>query len=179
MKDTFLNRLLGRAGVEVAEVEATANEAVTKLQADFDAFKAEAETNLAKSEAALTQAIATIKEADAKVAELTAKLEAMQAEKVAAAKEAEEKRLAARLEKIKAAVGSEKAESLMAATSDLTDDKFEAVVGAMTGAIDAESNSSMFTEQGATGNAAPPQVTDAAAGTLAALKIVQGEDPAL
>lgn len=171
MKNEFLLGLFKRHGVE-AEAKP---EAVAELQAAFDAYKLEAEANLKAVGDTLSSALEAVKAADEKIASLQAALDAVEAAKAEAAKVAEEKRLAARKEKIVKAVGEAKADGLMAATSALADEQFEAVVGALVASVDTEANSPMFTETGATGIPDANKVTDAAAGTMAALKQIQGE----
>lgn len=118
--------------------------------------------------AALTAELASTKETlEASVAELTAAQEqiaTMTAQyeeavkalaelkdvKAAMEKEAEEKRMSARKQKISAAVGDSKVESLMAATMSLSDEAFDEVVGAMSASVEKESKTEMFVEKGVT-----------------------------
>lgn len=156
MKDTMLSRLLAKLnGGETAAVAAPAD--VAALQSEFDAFKLEAQAEQERMATALETAANAVAEADAKVAqaearaaELQAALDAVAVEQEAALKAAQEAALNVRKQKIEAAVGTEKAPALMAATSNLDDAAFDAVVSALSLTGDVESKSKMFTETGAT-----------------------------
>lgn len=127
---------------EPSAIQVDASEAkaeLEKIQADFEAFK--------------TEANALIAQADGQVAELKKQVEALVAEKAAMIADAAEKKMSARKEKIVAAIGTTKAEGVMAATKDLDDAQFEAIVSALATSIDAEAKSEMFTEKGASAEA--------------------------
>jgi hypothetical protein len=72
-------------------------------------------------------------------------------------------KFAARKEKVVAAVGTAKADPLMAATETLDDAAFEAVMGALSASADTESNSKMFQEKGVTVEVVASQVTEESA----------------
>lgn len=149
MKDTMLSRLLAKLnGGEVAAVAAAPD--VAALQTEFDAFKLEAQAEQERLVAALELATNAVAEADAKVAELQAALDAVADEQAKALAAAEAAKLDARKAAIEAAVGTEKAAALLAATNDLEDAAFDAVVSALSLATDVESKSKMFSETGAT-----------------------------
>lgn len=148
-QDGMLASLMRKLGGTVETVEASTPESIVALQAEFDAFKADAEAQHTELASALETAVNAVKEADTRVAEMQAELASFQATAEAAAAKAEEARLSARKQKIEAAVGSEKADALMVATNGLDDTAFNAVLSAMTLATDKEAKSTMFTEQGA------------------------------
>jgi hypothetical protein len=153
MKQSMLKTLLGKFGGE----EVAAPEALTSLQAEFDAFKLEASAQTAELSAALETALTAVKEADARVAELSAAVEAAVAEKAAMVAKAAEAKANARKEKIVAAVGTARADALFAATSNLEDAAFDSVIGALVTSASAEASSKLFTEVGVTGEPSPAQ----------------------
>lgn len=113
---------------------------VEKLQADFEAFKSEAN--------------ALIAQADAEKEELKKQIEAMQAEKENMVAEAAAKKLQERKAKVEMAIGeNDKASKLLAATENMTDEQFEAVVSALAGSMEAEAKSEMFQEVGVSASA--------------------------
>lgn len=121
---------------------------------------------LATANEALASTEATLKEMSDKIAELSAKLEqataalaATESAKAALEAEAKAKRFAARKEKVEAAIGeNEKAEKLLAATEQMEDAQFEAVVSALAGSVEQEAKSEMFKEVGVAAEAAPVEV---------------------
>lgn len=185
MKDSFLSKLMGKAGVDATAAVA---EATASLQADFDAFKLEAGTQLEASATALSQAVETVKEADAKIAELQASLTASAAQlatlqafadQAAADKakleaEAETARLDARKKKIVAAVGTAKADALMASTLTLADADFESIVGALGASFETEAKTKLFTETGVAGET-DATVVAAPSGVMAILLAEQNK----
>lgn len=111
--------------------------AMETLQASFDA---QAE-QLAALTSQLAAAQAEVESARAAVAEV----EKAKAEAIAQAKAV---KMAARNEKIVAALGTEKAPGLMAATEGLDDKAFEAVVSALAGSVEVEAKTELFNEIG-------------------------------
>lgn len=180
MKDSFLSKFLGKAGVDA---NAAVAEATASLQAQFDAFKLESATQLEQASTALSQAVETVKDADAKIVELEAALaaaavnqaklqafaDAAEAEKARLAAEAAQKRLDARKAKIVAAVGTTKADALYLSTQSLPDADFESIVGALGTSAEVEGQSRMFTEAGVTGETDQSKVTAAPSGVMAIL----------
>jgi peptidoglycan hydrolase CwlO-like protein len=109
--------------------------ALEKLQADFEAFKAEAN--------------ALIAQADADNTELKKQVQVLQSEKSQMIAEATAKKLADRKAKVEAAIGeNEKVEKLLAATEAMEDAAFEAIVSALNTSAETEAKSEMFTEKG-------------------------------
>lgn len=159
-QDGMLATLMRKLG---GTVEAAAPEAVVALQAEFDAFKATAEAQHTELAAALETALNAVKEADAKVAEMQAALDAVAEEQEKALKAAEEAKASARKQKVEAAVGTEKAPALLTATNELDDAAFDAVVSALSMAVDTESKSKMFTEKGAAAEVDPNAVEEISA----------------
>src|ERR1700741_1288820 len=134
-QDGMLASLLRTLGG--GSVEAAAPDAIVALQAEFDAYKAEAQTQQTELASALETAVNAVKAADAKVEAMQAELDAFKAEAQAAAARAAEAKLADRKAKIAAAVGDAKVEALMTATNGLDDTAFAAVLSAMSMAVDA------------------------------------------
>lgn len=180
MKDSFLSKLMGKAGIDatVAVTEATAS-----LQAEFDAFKLEAGTQIEASATALLQAVETVKEADTKITDLqtsltaaTNKLTAFQAfadqaaaEKLALEVTAETARMDARKVKIVAAVGTAKADALMASTQTLADADFESIVSALGTSVATEAKTKLFSEIGVAGETDTARVTEGQSSVMAIL----------
>lgn len=79
-----------------------------------------------------------------------AALDAANEAKASLEKDIEDKRNQARMDKIVAAVGTDKADKLFAATQALQDAQFEEIVGAMSGNLKSEADTPMFQEVGAT-----------------------------
>lgn len=186
MKDSFLSSFLGKSGVDA---KAAVAEATASLQAEFDAFKLDSASQLEQASTALSQAVETVKEADAKIAELQAALaasedskvklqafaDAAELEKTRLAAEAEQKRLDARKATIVAAVGTAKADALMAATSNLDDAAFEAVTSALGNSVDAEAQTKLFKETGVAGDVDPVRVAEAAGSGVMAILLAQNK----
>lgn len=128
------------AGKEPNVVSLAVHEA---LQTEFSQYKETAE-------ALLAVATAENEELKASLAAVQGLIAQAEAEKAAAEKAALEAKAAARKEKIVAAIGYEKADALLASLESLDDEKFAAVVEAMTSTAVAEASSKMFVEQGAT-----------------------------
>jgi hypothetical protein len=138
-------------------VELTVDSAVlADFASQLEAIKAEFEVEKASYHASLAEVSAKLEAAHAELAAIAAE----KAELVATAAAA---KLAARKEKIVAAIGTEKADALMVATGSLDDAAFEAVVSAMTGSMDAEAKSSLFTEVGVTAEADAAKVVEESA----------------
>lgn len=146
----------GELVVEAVTEELVANTDFALLQAEFDLFKQSAAD-------AASQAAAQVAELVSKLDEANAALAAIAAEKAAMAAEAEAKRLAARKEKVEAAIGTEKAAGLLLATEGLDDAAFNAVVSALAGSVEAEAETELFKEVGVTAEAdAAKVVTESA-----------------
>ena len=168
MLDKF-KKLLGNTEpqeqLEQVIVEAVAdnsNEVLAKLQADFDSYKAEADQ-------LLTQATAEVAELKTKLEAANAVIAAAEQAKALAEKQTLETKMAARKEKIVAAIGTEKADGLMLATEALDDAAFNAVLSALAGSVEAEASTEMFKEVGVDAKAEAPK-TDAVSRLAAALQ---------
>lgn len=109
------------------------------MKAEFDGVKAGFESVIAELTGKLEAAEAALAAVAAEKAELVAKAAAV--------------KLAARKEKVIAAIGTDRADALMAATEGLDDAQFSAVVSAMAVATDAETKSPLFNEVGVTAEA--------------------------
>jgi hypothetical protein len=129
---------------QVADLVLTVD--ASAVQAELTALQTKFEGIVATAEAALAEMTAKYEGAQAALTALAAEKEAMLAAHAAA-------KLAARMSKIEAAIGTEKAAGLMAATEGLEDAAFEAVVSALVGSVNAEANTSLFKEVGVTAEA--------------------------
>lgn len=113
------------------------------------------EAQLAETQAALASSFAENAAVSTQLAELStlyegvkATLDAIEAEKATLVANAAAKRLQTRTEAVVASVGTDKATSLLAATDALSDEQFEAVVGALSTSFEKESKTSLFKEVG-------------------------------
>jgi len=157
----MLSRILGLGNS--AEQDAKAIADVATLQAEFDAYKATAEELLAVTDKQLTESSEALAKVVAHAESLEAKVAALEAEKATTVATAEAKRLAARKEKIVEAVGTARADALMAATEALDDTAFDAVVSALKLSVDTEAKSEMFKEVGAAAEVDAAKVTEESA----------------
>lgn len=137
------------AAATVAGVEAVAEQVVETLTLAVDASAIQAE--LASVQEQLTGLVSALTEMTAKYEGAHAALTALTAEKELLLAAQAAAKMTARMGKIEAAIGTEKAAGLMAATEGLEDAAFEAVVSALAGSVDAEAKTGMFQEVGATG----------------------------
>ncbi|MDE3023520.1 MAG: hypothetical protein KGI54_17000, partial [Pseudomonadota bacterium] len=131
---------------ELAAQLKQAQESLASQQADFQAMQElmeELSTKLQKAEAALQD---------------------NQAAKEALIAEAKAKTLAARKEKVMAAIGeNEKADKLLVATEGMDDEAFTAVVSALAGSVEKEAQSEMFKEVGVAAQADAAKVVEKSA----------------
>jgi hypothetical protein len=148
-----LNVVVEASTSEVQAVLAESQAALAALQEQFTAFKTEAETAAAQAAESLSAAVA-------EAASLKEQLATLVAEKQALIADASAKKLAERKEKIVAAVGTAKADAVMAATETLNDEAFAAVVSAMAASFDAEAGTEMFKETGITAEADATKVSE-------------------
>lgn len=169
--ESTLGRLLKGWGAAPA-AEAVQPEALAALQAEFDAFRATAESDIAEIGAKLTEALDALKTVEAARDELAAKLQSAEAEAAAKAEAEAAAKLQARKTKIEAAVGTERADAVFAAVNGMDDAQFEAVLSAMTVAGASEAKSKMFSEQGADLDADPAA---AAAGPSKEMQILRAK----
>lgn len=109
---------------------------------------ADVAAELSKATEALAASASAMEQVMADFEQLKAELEILKSEKQLAVKVEKEKKLSVRMSTIKAAIGDEKAPALLAATEDLEDSQFEAVVSAMSMSVDKESKSQLFSEVG-------------------------------
>lgn len=121
---------------------------------------------LADAQAALSEKTTELLTAQSALAEMASKFESIN-QQLAAVSEHRDAVLAkakaekdeARLSSIKASVGDEKAPALFAATANMSDEDFQAVVGALAGSVVTEGQSKMFTEVGISAEANVAQVS--------------------
>lgn len=119
--------------------------------------------NIAELAAQLATVTATLAEKEqaytemaAKYAEAQATLEAAEAAKADLAAQAAAEELQRRTDAVVKAVGTDKAEAVLAATAGLPREQFNVIVSAMATSVDAEANTKMFTETGAAAEAKAP-----------------------
>lgn len=143
--NTTLSRILGTAPVDV-----TKTDVYVALAAEFEAFKAEANGVVDQYAAQVSELTTALEAAGELATSLQAKLDEAQGVIVAAAEQAAAAKLAARKEKIVAAVGEAKADALMAATQNMDDTQFSEIMGALGVAADKEAKSPLFNEVGVT-----------------------------
>lgn len=128
-----------------------ANEASTKVIATLTA-------QLATVTEQLTTLQSQLAEVSAKAEAAQAALDASEAAQAALAAQAVEKRLQERTKAVEAAVGTEAAPALLAATEDLSDEKFNTIVSAMAASADKEATTDAFKEVGASAETPTPVV---------------------
>lgn len=162
MKDT-LKRIMG-IGPSPAKAETTVQTETTKEIIDMvkpetgEVSQASAESivaDMASLSASVAELTSKLSAAEDQIATLSTALANAKSEKAAAAMDA-------RKAKVVAAVGTEKADALLASLSSLTDPAFDAVMDAMSVTSKAEAQSKLFTEQGVDASANVAAVTEAA-----------------
>lgn len=143
--------------VETAATAAQHEEVNMTVQTEQAAAPAE---NVADLQAQMESATAALTALQAQYAELSEKYETAQAAlnvteaaKAELAAQAEAKRLEERTAAIVKAVGTDKAEGVLAALVDVPDEQFNTIVSAMAASVDKEAKSPMFTEKGAAAEA--------------------------
>jgi hypothetical protein len=151
VKDT-LKRLFG--GPTPAEAESKKEDVTMTIEDVKPDATVDASANTVATLTASLEAVTTeLASANAKIAELTALVDAATAFKAAAEREAAELKATARKEKLVAAVGTEKADALMAATASMDDTAFGTLVAAMTTTLTVEAAQPTFREVGVEGEA--------------------------
>jgi hypothetical protein len=160
-ENQLLSRVLKVIGVSKDETQAEAKQELnltidtSDIRAELEAFRQEANALLANAETQIaeltTQLAATTAEKESvsqKLEVATAALVEVERVKQAAIEEAKAAKLAARKEKVVAAIGTEKAQGLLSATEELDDAAFGAVVSALVGSVEAEAKTGLFNEVG-------------------------------
>lgn len=151
-----LKKTFGLTEASSAEVNANqVSELNTQLSELSSKFEEAQSVNLALTEQ-VAQLASQLQESQTKLAEMTAKAEA---EMVNAAKVKAD----ARMSKLVETVGSVKAEGLFAATKDMDDVGFDAIVGAVAATYKSEEESPLFKEVGATAEVDVASVTEKSA----------------
>jgi hypothetical protein len=135
------------------DVTVAVQAAVAELQGQFDEFKQNAE-------AAMAEAAEKITGLQAELTEAKAALDAADAAKAEAEATALAARAKARKEKVVAAIGTERADALLAVTEGMDDAAFEAVVGALGASTETEAAKPLFNEVGADGGADAAKVEE-------------------
>lgn len=169
--DSTLARLLKSFG---GAAEAASTEAIAELQTQFDAFKADAQAEIADLGSKLEQALTAVSSLEAERDALAASMKAAEDAALATAEAAAAAKLTARKDKIVAAVGTERADAVFAAVEGMEDAQFEAVLAAMTSASAAEAKTPMFSERGATLDADPVAVVEAESKEMQILRAKYG-----
>lgn len=154
MKDA-LKRAAQLLGIAPAVVQADVAPTTEALEAPVLAVATEADAALSelmgKFEAQGTElatALASLAEVKASLAEVTAALTEVSNAKEVAEAAALATKLAARQARVEAALGTEHAAGFMAAVADMSDDKFEGVMAAMTASATTEAATPAFQEVG-------------------------------
>jgi hypothetical protein len=159
-----LKRKLGILPATVAEAADTAKENETMDVKDKDAAAlAAADTNavdVAGLQASLASTVAELADAHTKITELSALVEAAKEFNAAQVAAALEVKTAARKLAVVNAVGTVKADALMAATASLEDSAFDAVMAAMTTTAAAEADTALFKEVGVDAEASTTSLAD-------------------
>jgi chromosome segregation ATPase len=124
------------------QTEATASAADTKI-AELSASLATATDAIAANETKLSEVLAQLEAAHATLA-------AIESDKASLIAKAVEAKNLTRKEKVEATLGTDKAESVLAATASLDDAAFDAVLSAFSANFEAEANSPSFQEKGIT-----------------------------
>ena len=167
---TVVEQTVEQASVE-SVVEAVVDTVTVALEVDTEAVQA-----------ALSEATAKLEDLSAQFAELNSKYEgaiaalsALEAEKAKMVADALAAKLAARKERVELAIGTDKAAGLLAATENLSDDAFEAVVSALTGSVDAEAKTELFTEVGQSGEVSNPSAIVEASEESKEMKLIRAK----
>lgn len=145
---------------------------VAELTAKLESASAELAlkvTALAASESKVTELLSLVEQAaasheafEAKIAELNAQVASF-TELVASKAAAElEAKMTARKAELSKTIGDAKAESMFAATKDLSDEAFKAVVTGFATTLDKEAASSLFNESGVADPADTSLITESA-----------------
>ncbi len=149
MKST-LQRILGMTPIPAKAETVKEVDMVTAVKADA--------AELTTLQASFESLTAQFAESQNKVAELTTALSAFAEQKAAADALVHAAKMASRKEKVVLAVGTVKADSLMAAMAEMSDATFDAVTAAMTTTATAEAQSPLFKEVGVDGSADPAKL---------------------
>lgn len=142
-----------------AQAETVKEEVTMDVKDDSVVAPAAAETvDVVELQASLVSATAELADAKTKIAELTTLVEAAADFHAEQAKAALEAKLDARKAKVAAAVGSDKADALMAATASMEDGAFDAVMAAMATTQNSEAETPLFKEVGVEASADPTKL---------------------
>lgn len=128
--------------------------------ADAGAELAQALDSVKTMSTQLEDATKALTDAKAQIAELSAIIQTNKEMTAAAEAKALEAKMASRKEQIVAAVGTDKAETLMNSTKDLDDKSFSAVMAVVTLSVDKEANTPLFKEAGVDGKVDADKAVD-------------------
>jgi hypothetical protein len=155
-----LKRKLGMTP-DTAQAE-TVKEEVTMSEKETVAAVAENQVDVAALQASVLSLTSQLSDATSKITELNSLVEAATEFNANKEKVALEVKLADRKSKVEAAVGTAKAESVMAAVAGLDDGAFATVLSAMTTSTTTEASTSLFVEQGVDASADVAAIAKAA-----------------
>lgn len=141
--NTTLSRILGTSPVDV-----TKTEVYIALADKFAAFEAEANGLVEQYTTQVNELTVALDAAGALAASLQAQLDEALASVASVAEQAAAIKADARKQKIVAAIGEAKAQAMIDATANMSDEQFEAVIGAIGVASDIEAKSPLFNEIG-------------------------------
>ena len=151
----MLNKLFGKAAKDAA-LEAKGVVESLESKEDVKEKLEVATVELSKFEEVVAE-LSSLKEAmttlSAEYETAKAELAVFVSEKESAIVAAKEAKLSVRKEKLVSAVGTEKADALLAVAGDMEDAAFEAVVSALQMNVETEEKSAMFKETGVTSEA--------------------------
>lgn len=134
--------------LDTAEIQVAIEAAVNEVRVEFDAYKQSADAAMAEAADKVTALQAELAEMAGKLAAAQAALDAADEEAMKAAAEAAALKLAARNDRVIAALGTERAAAVMKATEGMDDAAFEAVVTALGVGAAAEAAAPLFNEVG-------------------------------
>lgn len=135
-------------GITQEEVDMTAKEGQPELVVNDNTAELSAQLEAATS--SLAVANESVAKLSAELNEVKAALAAVEKEKADALAQAVADKAQARREKVEAALGTDKADEVLAATQSLDDASFESIVTAFALSFDKEAKSPAFQEKGLT-----------------------------
>jgi hypothetical protein len=150
-----VGKIFNEKDTQMSEQEVQTKVSVETLTAELATSKAAFEEKVVEL-ANVSEALATM---NSQLETLTAELATVQEHRDAVLAKAKQEKDAARMSAIKAAIGDDKAPGLFAATEQLSDEAFQAVVGAMASNVVEEGKSAFFKEVGVSADADVSKVT--------------------
>lgn len=157
----------GEGSEEMKKTETQAELSAVEMAAQLK----QAQEALSSQAADMTALTELVEELSAKVTQAQAELAAAEKSKADLIADAKAKQAAARKVKVEAVIGeNEKAVKLLAATENMEDAQFEAVVSALAGSFEAEAKTEMFKEVGVAAEADAAKVVTEESAEMKMLK---------